>query len=215
MSAFLIIVRRDLARSLASGGVVLPVVFFLLVATLYPFAVGPDGALLSRTGGGVLWVAALLAALLPIDRLIAPDAQAGVLDQYAVRGIADEMVALAKVVAHWLGFGPALMLAAVPGAGLLHLEERTLGALELGLLLGTPALAALSVMVAALTAGLRGASALTGLLMLPLAIPIVIFGAGSLGLSGAGGFKLLAAASLLLVAMAPFAGGAALRALRD
>ncbi len=215
MRLFLRLVLRDLARSLASGGVVLPVVFFLLVATLYPFAVGPDGPLLARTGGGVLWVAALLAALLPIDRLIAPDVSTGVLDQYAVRGIADELVALAKTVAHWLGFAPALMLAAVPAAGLLRLEGDTLAALELGLLLGTPGLAALGVIVAALTAGLRGASALTGLLMLPLAIPLVIFGAGSLGPAGAGGLKLLAASSLLLVAMAPFAAGAAMRALRD
>ncbi len=215
MNSVLRIVRHDLARSVASGGLALPVVFFLLVATLYPFAVGPDGPLLARTGGGVLWVAALLAALLPVDRLVAPDAQAGVLDQYAVRGLADELVALAKVLAHWLGFGPALMLAAIPAAGLLRLEGDTLVALELGLLLGTPGLAALGVMIAALTAGLRGASALTGLLMLPLAIPLVIFGAGSLGPSGAGGLKLLAASALLLVAIAPFAAGAAMRGLRE
>jgi heme exporter protein B len=209
------LISRDFTRSFANGGVVLPVIFFLMVATLYPFAVGPDGPLLARTGGGVLWVAALLAALLPVDRLIAPDAANGVLDQLAVRGIADEIVALAKLCAHWLGFGPALMLAAVPAAGLLRLDGATLEIVEIGLLLGTPGLAALGLLTAALTAGLRGTSALAGLLMLPLAIPMLIFGAGSLAPSGVGGLKLLAAASLLLVAIAPFAAGAALRSLRE
>jgi heme exporter protein B len=209
------LIMRDLARAVRTGGVLLPVVFFLLVATLYPFAVGPDGPLLAKTGGGVLWVAALLAALLPVDRLIAPDVESGVFDQLAVRGVADEMVALAKIIAHWLGFGPALMLAAIPAAALLRLDGATLRTVEIGLALGTPGLAALGVMIASLTSGLRGASALTGLLMLPLAIPILIFGAGSLGVSGVGGLKLLAASSLLLCAIAPFATGAALRGLRE
>jgi heme exporter protein B len=215
MKTFARLVARDLARTVRSGGAGLPIVFFLMVATLYPFAVGPDGPLLARSGGGVLWVAALLAALLPIDRLVAPDAESGVLDQYAVRGISDEIVALAKTVAHWLAFAPALMLAALPAAALLRLEGATLQTLELGLFFGTPGLAALGVMVAALTAGLRGASALAGLLVLPLAIPLIIFGAGSLGPSGVGGLKLLAASSMFLVAIAPFAAGAAMRALRD
>jgi heme exporter protein B len=209
------LIWRDLARAFRSGGIALPVAFFLLVATLYPFAVGPDGPLLAKTGGGVLWVAGLLAALLPVDRLIAPDVESGVLDQLAVRGIADEIIAIAKIIAHWLGFGPALMLAAIPAAALLRLDAPTLLTVEIGLALGTPGLAALGVMIASLTSGLRGASALTGLLMLPLAIPILIFGAGSLGPSGIGGLKLLAAASLLLVAIAPFATGAALRGLKE
>ncbi len=209
-----VLIRRDLARAARSGVIGMPVAFFLLVATLYPFAVGPDGPLLARTGGGVLWVAALLAALLPVDRLIAPDFESGVLDQLAARCIADESIAIAKIGAHWLGFGPALMLAALPAAALLRLEGAMLLTVELGLLLGTPGLAALGVMVAALTTGLRGATALTGLIMLPLAIPLLIFGAGSLGPAGVGGLKLLAAASLLLVAIAPFATGAALKELR-
>ena len=215
MKPLAVLIARDLARAWASGGVVLPVAFFLLVGTLFPFAVGPDAAVLARTGGGMLWVAALLAALLPIDRLVAPDVEAGVFDQFAVRGIADEIAILAKLVAHWLGFAPALMLAAVPAAGLLRLEGATLVKLELGLLLGTPGLAALGIMVATLTAGLRGAAALTGLLMLPLAIPILIFGAGSLAPIDGGALKLLAASSLLLVGLAPFAGGAAIRAGRE
>ena len=215
MSAFFQILRRDLRLSLSAGGLGLPVAFFLLVATLYPFAVGPDGALLARTGGGVLWVAALLAALLPIDRLIAPDAEHGVLDQYAVRGVGEELVAAAKITAHWLSFGPPLMLAAIPAAALLRLEGSTLAAVELGLLCGTPGLAALGVMVASLTAGLRRGGALAGLLMLPLAIPLIIFGAGSIGDFGGGAVRFLAASSLFLVAVAPFAAGAGIRALRE
>jgi heme exporter protein B len=215
MSAFLSILGRDLRLSLGSGGIGLPVVFFLLVATLYPFAVGPDGALLAKTGGGVLWVAALLAALLPIDRLIAPDAEAGVLDQYAVRGVGEEMIAAAKITAHWIGFGPPLMLAAIPASAMLRLDGETLAAVELGLLAGTPGLAALGVMVASLTAGLRRGGALAGLLMLPLAIPLIIFGAGSIGDFGGGALRFLAASSLFLVAVAPFAAGAGIRALRE
>lgn len=206
------LIRRDLAR--AGGTLALPVVFFLLVATLYPFAVGPDSALLARTGGGVVWVAALLAALLPVERLIVDDWRAGVFDQLAVRGVSEEGIALARLLAHWLGFAPALMLAALPAAALLKLSPSTLLRVELGLLIGTPGLAALGLMTAALTAGLPRAQALAGLIMLPLAVPLVIFGAGALGPSPAA-MKLLAAASLLLVAIAPFATGAALRALRD
>ena len=212
MSAFGALVRRDLGIALRSGGAWLPVAFFLLVATLFPFAVGPDAALLARTGGGVLWVAALLAALLPVERLIEPDMGAGLFDQLAMRGVGEETVAAAKIVAHWLSFGPPLMLAALPAAALLNLDGKTLWRVEAGLAIGTPGLAALGVTIAAITAGLRGAGALAGLLMVPLAVPVLIFGAGSLSEFGGGALKLLAACSLVLVAIAPFAAGAAIRA---
>lgn len=207
------LILRDTRRGLRAAG--LPVVFFLIAATLFPFAVGPDARLLARAGGGILWLAALLAALLPIERLIAPDAEAGILDQFAARGIADEAIAAAKIAAHWLSFGPPLMLAALPGAALLGLDASTLGRLEAGLAIGTPALAALGVTVAALTAGLRGAGALAGLVLLPLAVPLLIFGAGALVPGNAQALKLLAATALLLTAGAPFAAGAALRAARE
>jgi heme exporter protein B len=209
------IIMRDLRLAYQGGGAMLPLIFFLLVATLFPFAVGPDGPLLAKVGGGALWMAALLAALLPVDRLIAPDAEQGVLDQYAVRGLSDEGVAAAKIVAHWLGFGPPLLIAALPASALLRLDGSILARLELGLAIGTPALAALGVMTSALTLGLRGAGALAGLVMLPLAVPLLIFGAGALGPEGMGALKLLAATALLLTAMAPFAAGAAIRAGRD
>ncbi|SFS01789.1 heme exporter protein CcmB [Sphingomonas jatrophae] len=207
------LIRRDLGAGARAA--LLPIAFFLLVATLFPFAVGPDAALLARGGGGALWMAALLAALLPVERLIAPDLEAGVIDQLAVRGIGEELVAVAKLAALWLSFAPALMVAALPAAALLRLGGATLARLEAGLALGTPGLAALGVAVAALTGSLRGAGAVAGLVMLPLAVPLLIFGAGALGGAGAGALKLLAATSLLYVAGAPFVAGAALRAARS
>ena len=102
-------------------------VFFLLVATLVPFAVGPDAPLLARIGGGALWIAALLAALLPIERLVEPDRAEGVLDQLALEGMSEETVALAKMVGHWLTFGPLLMIAALPAAALMELPRRGAG----------------------------------------------------------------------------------------
>ena len=132
-----------------------------------------------------------------------------------MRGLSDEGVAAAKIVAHWLGFGPPLMIAALPAAALLRLDGGVLFRLELGLAIGTPALAALGVLTSALTLGLRGAGALAGLVMLPLAVPLLIFGAGALGDSGIGAIKLLSAAALLLTALTPFAAGAALRAGRE
>lgn len=206
------LVARDLRRAWASGGVIAPVVFFLLVATLFPFAVGPDRALLARVGGGVIWTAALLAALLPVERLVAPDIEAGVIDQLALRGVTEPVIASGKIVAHWLAFAPSLMVAALMAAGLLDLPADVLLEVELGLLIGTPGLAALAVATSALTAGLRGGGAVAGLVMLPLAVPLLIFGAGA---GGAGAFKLLAAVSLLLVAGAPFVAGAAMRMARD
>ena len=210
------VIARELRLASTGGAALLPLLFFLLVATLFPFAVGPDGPLLARTGGGALWMAALLAALLPIDRLIEPDRAAGVLDQLALRGMSEEAVAAAKLVGHWLSFGPLLMLAAIPGGALLKLPGDVLLRLEIGLLIGTPGLAALTLGVSALTAGLRRSGALAGLLLLPLAVPLLIFAAGMIEPSGReGAVQLLAATSLLLVAGAPFVAGAALRAGRD
>jgi heme exporter protein B len=210
------LILRELRLALAGGAAAMPLVFFLLVATLFPFAVGPDGPLLARTGGGALWMAALLAALLPVDRLVEPDRASGVLDQLHLKAFGEETIALAKLVAHWLSFGPPLMLAAIPAAALMKLPGEILWRLELGLAIGTPGLAALSVGVAALTAGLRRSGALAGLLLLPLAVPLLIFGAGLIERGNeSGALQLLGAVSLLLVAGAPFAAGAAIRAGRD
>lgn len=215
MRALWPIILRDVRAAWSGGGAWLPVIFLALVASLYPFAVGPDAKLLNATGGGMLWIAALLAALLPIERLIAPDVQSGQCDQYLVRGISDETIALAKMIAHWLSFGPPLMVAALPAAALLKLDGDALMRLEMGLGIGTPALAAMGVMTAALTAGLRSAGALSGLLALPLAVPLLIFGAGALHEGSGAALKFLAAIALLLVAITPIAAGAAMRAGRE
>lgn len=213
------IFTRDLALLLRGGqgrgGAVLPLLFFLAVAMLFPFAVGPDARLLGRTGAGVIWVAALLAAILPLDRLVEPDLEAGFFDQWALRGIAEEALLLVRIIAHWISFGVPLLLAAPLSAGLLSLDAGQLRVVELGLLLGTPGLAAIGVTIAALTAGLRAGAALGGLLAIPLAVPLLIFGAGSLQPGGEGGLLLLAATSLAALAIAPFAGGAAIRAGRE
>ncbi|WP_338444935.1 heme exporter protein CcmB [Pelagerythrobacter marensis] len=212
------LLRRDLARFLPggrSGGTLLPLLFFLAVAMLYPFAVGPDAQLLARTGGGVIWIAALLAAILPLDRLLAPDVEQGLFDQWALRGISEELVVAIRLLGHWLSFGPFLMLAAIPASVLVGIDGESLWLVELGLLAGTPGLAAIGIVIASLTIGLRGSAALAGLLAIPLAVPLLVFGAGSLSPDGEGGLALAAAISLLLVAIAPFAGGAAIRAARE
>ncbi|OYX62120.1 MAG: heme exporter protein CcmB [Novosphingobium sp. 32-60-15] len=197
------------------GGAVLPLLFFLAVAMLFPFAVGPDARLLARTGAGVIWVAALLAAILPLDRLVEPDLEAGFFDQWALRGFSEEALLLSRILAHWISFGIPLMIAAPLSAGLLSLDAGQLLTVEIGLLLGTPGLAAIGVTIAALTAGLRAGSALGGLLAIPLTVPLLIFGAGSLQPDGEGGLALLAACSLVALGVAPFAGGAAIRAGRE
>ena len=129
MKALRSLLRRDLAQMLLGarrGGAVLPILFFLAVAMLYPFAIGPDAPLLARTGGGVIWVAALLAAILPLDRLVEPDIELGMFDQWALRGISEEWVIAVRVLAHWLSFGPPLMLAAVPASALLGIGGEAL-----------------------------------------------------------------------------------------
>lgn len=214
MSLFLTLLRRDLAQLLLGGrrgGALLPVLFFLAVAMLYPFAVGPDAPVLARTGGGVIWVAALLAAILPLDRLIEPDLELGLFDQWALRGISEEWLVAVRVLAHWLSFGPPLMLAALPASALVGIDGQTLWLVELGLLAGTPGLAALGVLVAAITAGLRGGAALGGLLAIPLAVPLLVFGAGSLAPGGEAGLGLTAAFSLVLLAITPFFAAMAIR----
>ena len=207
------LIRRDIRRGL-SGAAWLPVAFFLLVATLVPFAIGPDAQLLTRVGPGALWIAALTAALMPIERLIEPDRADGVLDQLALHGLSDEGTAAAKILAHWLGFGPLLILAAIPAGALLGLDRDALGRVLVSLAVGTPGLAALAVMIAAVTAGLPRAGALAGLLLFPLAVPLLIFASAFSSQGGRSALLLEAAISLALIALAPFAAGAAIRAAR-
>jgi heme exporter protein B len=215
MNRFINLVRRDLTVAITGGGIGLPIIFYIAVATLFPFVTGPDKLLLGKLGGGILWIAALLASLLPIERLILPDRQSGVLDQLTIRGWSDEWVAAAKIVSHFMAFGLPLLLASIFAALLIGIPEAKIGILLLGLTLALPALTGLGVTIAALTAGLNGASALGGLLLVPMAIPILIFGAGTMAENPGNAMQLLAATSLAMAALAPFAAGAALRAGRE
>jgi heme exporter protein B len=203
---------RDLRRALG-GAAWLPLAFFVLVAALVPFAIGPDARLLERIGPGMVWIAALTAALLPLDRLVEPDRADGILDQLALHGLSEEAIAMVRIAAHWLSFAPLLMIAALPAAALLNLGSPALLRLELTLLVGTPGLAALSVVIAALVAGLPRAGALTGLLLIPLAVPVLIFATAYVA-EGGSALLLEAAASLILLAASPFAAAAAIRASR-
>ncbi|QUL36563.1 heme exporter protein CcmB [Erythrobacter sp. JK5] len=211
------LLKRDLAKffPFSGSGAALPVVFFVAVAMLYPFAVGPDPAMLARTGGGVVWIAALLAAVLPLEKLVAQDIELGTFDQLKLRGLTEELMMAVRLLAHWLSFGPPLILAAFPAAALLNLDNPTLHLVLIGLLTGTPGLAAIGLTIAALTASLRAGAALSGLLLIPLALPILIFGAGALVRQDEASIGFVAAISLLLVAIAPFAAGAAIRAARE
>lgn len=207
------LILRDARRGF-TGAAWLPIAFFLLVATLVPFAVGPDARLLSRIGPGALWIAALTAALLPIERLVEPDRADGMLDQLLLHGVADESIAAGKITAHWLTFGPLLFVAAFPAAALLQIGGQTLVRVLLSIAVGTPGLAALAVAVAALTAGLPRAGSIAGLLLLPLAVPLLIFAAAFCANGGNQAIALEAAIAILLLAGAPFVAGAAIRASR-
>jgi heme exporter protein B len=211
------LLRRDLAQffPFTGSGAALPVVFFVAVAMLFPFAVGPDANLMVKTGGGVVWIAALLAAILPLEKLVARDIELGFFDQLKLRGVTEEAIMAVRLIAHWLSFGPPLVLATFPAAALLKIEGETFQILLLGLLAGTPGLAAIGLMIAALTASLRAGAALSGLLLIPLALPILIFGAGALARQDQVSLGFVAAISLALVALAPFAAGAAIRAARE
>jgi len=207
------LIARDVHRG-STGATWIPAAFFLLVVALIPFAVGPDAEVLQRVGPGVLWIAALTSALLPIERLIEPDRADGVLDQLAVRGMAEESMAFAKIIAHWLTFGPLLLIAAIPGSALLAMSGESLVRTEIALAVGSVGLASLGVAVAAVTSGFARSGSLASLLLLPLAIPLLIFGAAASAGGHPSALPLEAAVSVLLIAGAPFIAGAAIRAAR-
>ncbi|TPE64021.1 heme ABC transporter permease CcmB [Sandaracinobacter neustonicus] len=208
----LALIRRDLALMAGRPGEwLMPLAFFLLVALLLPFAIGPDVALLARLAPGILWVGALLASLIPVSTLFALDSADGTLDQLMVRGIAAETLAAARLVALWLGFGGPLLLAAPLAALMLGMPLPMLPPLLAGLLAGALGLSALAVIAGSVTLGARGGAGLVALLVLPLAIPMLLFGSSP---TEPGALGLAAATAMMLAAVAPFAGGAALRASR-
>lgn len=210
-------VRREIALALRQKGEVLtPLVFFVVIASLFPLGVGPESALLLRMAPGVLWVSALLAAMLSLQRLFAMDYADGSLEQMALSSTPLGLIVAAKALAHFLLSGLPLVLVA-PVLGLqFGLEGRSLGILMLSLLLGTPTLSLIGSIGAALTLGVRGAGVLLSLLILPLYIPVLIFGAGAVeadaaGLGATGHLSLLAALLVLSLFFAPLATTAALK----
>ena len=209
--------RREIALALRQKGEVLtPLVFFVVIASLFPLGVGPESALLLRMAPGVLWVSALLAAMLSLQRLFAIDYADGSLEQMALSPTPLGLLVVAKAGAHFLISGLPLVLMA-PILGLqFGLDNRALGLLVISLLLGTPTLSLIGSIGAALTLGVRGAGVLLSLLILPLYIPVLIFGAGAVeadaaGLGASGHLSLLAALLVLSAFFAPLATTAALR----
>ncbi len=217
MGAFFATVRRDVLLALRRKSEVLTAIFFfVIVVSLFPLGIGPEPALLKKIAPGVLWVAALLATLLGLPRLFAADHLDGTLEQMALSPSPLAVLIAGKIAAHWLLCGLPLVLLA-PLLGLqFGLDVQTLGILGLSLLLGTPLLSLIGAMGAALTLGVRGGGVLLALLVLPLYIPALIFGAGaveaqSAGLGVEGHLSLLAALLALAVFFAPWATTAALR----
>ncbi len=213
MSLFGKLILRDLSLMAGRPGEwLMPLLFFLLVALLLPFAIGPEPRLLARLAPGILWVGALLASLIPVSTLFALDSADGTLDQLLVRGVAAETLAAARLVALWLGFGLPLLLAAPVASLLLGYPIDSLSHLLPGLLAGALGLSALAIVAGSVTLGARGGAGLVALLVVPLAIPLLLFGSSP---SEPGALGLATATALLLAAIAPFAAGAALRASRE
>ncbi|MEQ9812418.1 MAG: heme exporter protein CcmB [Azospirillaceae bacterium] len=217
MSGFFLLLRREIVLALRGGtdaGVALA--FFVIAVTLFPFGLGPEPNLLARIAPGVLWVAALLAALLSLERLFQGDADDGVIEVHLARGTGLEVVAFAKMVAHWLVTGLPLVLVSPVLAAMLGLPSRGYLILLATLLVGTPVLSLVGGIGAALTIGARRGGALLALLVLPLLVPPLIFAVGAIdavlqGLSARANLLLLGGLLAAALPLAPVAAAAAMR----
>ena len=182
------LLRQELRLAVRHGADTLAaVLFFVLAASLFPLALGPSPPVLAVIAPGVVWVAALLAMLLPLDQLFGADLEDGSLDQLLLAGVPAAGIAAVKAAAHWLGTGLPLLVAAGPVAVMLGYPVRAVPVLLAGLLLGTPALSVLGTVGAAVVAGARRGGVLLPLLVLPLSVPVLVFGAGAAGLAASGG----------------------------
>ncbi|MBI4984412.1 MAG: heme exporter protein CcmB [Rhodocyclales bacterium] len=217
MNAVLAVIRRDLLLAMRRKSEVLTALFFFVIVTsLFPLGIGPEPALLKKIAPGVLWVAALLATMLGLQRMFAADHADGTLEQMVLSPTPLGLLVGGKIAAHWMLSGlPLVLLAPVLGLQF-DLDVGALGVLMLALLLGTPLLSLIGAIGAALTLGLRGGGVLLSLLVLPLYVPALIFGAGAVeahiaGLGAGGHLSLLAALLALAAFFAPWATTAALR----
>lgn len=217
MKALIAVIRRDLLLVMRRKSEVLTILFFFMIVTsLFPLGIGADTALLRKIAPGVIWVAALLSTMLGLQRLFASDFADGTLEQMALSPTPLGLLVGGKITAHWLVCGlPLVLLAPVIGIQF-DLDTSTLGVLILALLIGTPILSLIGAIGAALTLGVRGGGVLLSLLVLPLYIPVLIFGAGavyaqSVGLDTTGHFSVLGALLALSLFFAPWATTAAVR----
>jgi heme exporter protein B len=217
VSPFATLLLRDVKLAARSGGsAALALSFFALVATLMPLGIGADLRLLARVAAGVLWVGAVLAALLSLDRLFQGDYEDGSLDLIALAPLPLELTALAKIAAHWFSTGLPLTLLSPLLALMFNLPPTPTLVLFFSLLIGTPAVSAIGAIGASLTLSLKRGGLILPLLILPLLAPAVIFGAGAVsatmdGLGGQGALELLAAFSAAAVLLSPFAAAASVR----
>lgn len=217
MRAFLAVLSRDLLLSLRHGAdTAAALLFFVVTASLFPLAIGPAPEVLGQIAPGIVWVCALLAALLPLDRLFGADHEDGSLDLLLLSGVPASAIAGAKALSHWLTTGIPLLLAAALVAVMLRMPTHAIPVLLLGLLLGSPLLSLFGSMGAAIVLGARRGGVLLPLLVLPLVMPVLIFGVGaadavSIGLSPRPHLLLLAAMLAAAVPLCPIAAGAALR----
>ncbi len=218
MTALAALLVRDMRLGVRlGGGAIIGILFFLTVVVLVPFAIGPDLALLSRIGPAVLWLGALLASLLGLDRLLATDYEDGSLDLILMARVPLELAVAIKAVAHWLTTGLPLVIAAPLLGILLNLDVWATGAVALTLLAGTPALTFIGLIGAALTVALRRGGLLLAVLVLPLNIPVLIFGVAAANAAVIGPapfgppFGILCALSLMSMVVGPFAAAIALR----
>ncbi len=221
MTTFLAILRRDVRLAFRQGGTgAMTVIFFVIAVTLFPLGVGPEREVLARLSAGVVWVAALLAAMLSLDRLYQADFEDGSLDLLALGPLPLEFIVLAKSLAHWLTTGVPLIIAAPLLALLLNMAAEGLGALLLAMLLGTPILSLVGSVGAALTITVRRGGVLLSLLVLPLYIPVLIFGSAAVeaaanGLGAKSHLLILGAFLLGASVLAPWASAAAIRVALD
>jgi heme exporter protein B len=215
--AFRLVLTRDLIIALRHKDDFLnPLLFFIIIITLFPLGVGPEQSVLSQIAPGIIWVAALLATLLSLDRLFKSDHQDGSLEQLLLSPQPLFILVLAKITAHWLITGLPLIIIAPLLAVLLHLDERSYNALFLTLFMGTPVLSLLGAIGVALTVGIKKGGVLLSLLVLPLYIPVLIFATGAidnaaLGLPYSGQLAIIAALFFGSLTLAPFAVAAALK----